>query len=122
MIAKPSTALAPIAFLMVAGFAGAVSAAATNGAEEAARAAETALDVLKSRTRESDECAEGFYKTETQVDGRYKVYECVRTMQCADGFEAELYEVGAENGRVIQRYRCKGLDKSQMIELERNTS
>ena len=67
-------------------------------------------------------CASGYAKTQTKTEGAYLVYECVETLRCAKDFTAEAYEVVEENGVIRQRYRCKAIDKSQLISVDRNNS
>ncbi len=81
-------------------------------------ASDAALQVAAVRARPLPDCSEGYVKTPQHVDGKYVVYECVMTVRCADGFTAELYEVVEENGVIRQRYRCKAIDKSQVISID----
>lgn len=72
------------------------------------------------RARELSDCSAGYSKRQQHVEGKYIVYECVKTIRCASGFKAEKYEVVEEDGVIRQRYRCSALDKSQMININRN--
>lgn len=105
-------------------FAAAIGGLLASGAVSvsAHAASDTALQLAAVRARPLPDCSEGYVKTPQHVDGKYVVYECVMTVRCADGFTAEQYEVVEENGVIRQRYRCKAIDKSQVISVDKDNT
>ncbi len=99
------------------GLSGNAYAADAKGASPA-----PALQLAQVRVRPLSDCDSGYAKTAKHTEGKYIVYECVNTLRCGDGFVAEQYEVVGEGNNIVQRYRCKALDKSQTLSADVNNS
>lgn len=69
------------------------------------------------RRAQIGKCAEGYSATQTKVDGKSVVYECVKVLRCLGEFKPDDFEVVDTGSSIIQRYKCSMRDKAQLINI-----